>query len=281
MKTTLLRHKAYKFRIYPNKEQGVLITKTIGCSRFVFNHFLNLWNETYKMTGKGLSYKLCSAMLPRLKKGEETSWLREVDSIALQSSVKNLDDSFSRFFKKLNDRPKFKSKINPVQSYTTKNVNNSIHVINNKIKLPKLGFVKFAKSKELNGRIIKATIRRNPSGKFFVSILCEEEISELPKTHSSIGIDLGVSDFAILSDGIKHDNNRFTKRMADKLTREQRKLSRRMEVAKKNNIPLVEAKNYQKQKKKVARLHEKVENGRNDSLNKLSTDIIKNQPVLF
>lgn len=272
----MLRHKAYKFRIYPNADQEVLIIKTIGCVRFVYNYFLALWNEEYSKNGKGLTYNSCSAMLPQMKKNEATSWLKEVDSIALQSSVKNLSDSFSRFFKKQNRRPQFKSKKNPVQSYTTKNVNKSITIIENIIKLPKLGQVKFAKSRELNGRILNATIRKNPSGKFFVSILCEEEVPELPKTGLEIGIDLGITDLAILSNGQKIDNNRFTSKMEKTLKREQRKLSRRALLAKKAGKELFEARNYQKQKKKVARLHEKVINQRTDFLNKLSTEIVKN-----
>lgn len=272
----MLRHKAYKFRIYPNADQEVLIIKTIGCVRFVYNYFLALWNEEYSKNGKGLTYNSCSAMLPQMKKNEATSWLKEVDSIALQSSVKNLSDSFSRFFKKQNRRPQFKSKKNPAQSYTTKNVNKSITIIENIIKLPKLGQVKFAKSRELNGRILNATIRKNPSGKFFVSILCEEEVPELPKTGLEIGIDLGITDFAILSNGQKIDNNRFTSKMEKTLKREQRKLSRRALLAKKAGKELFEARNYQKQKKKVARLHEKVINQRTDFLNKLSTEIVKN-----
>lgn len=272
----MLRHKAYKFRIYPNADQEVLIIKTIGCVRFVYNYFLALWNEEYSKNGKGLTYNSCSAMLPQMKKNEATSWLKEVDSIALQSSVKNLSDSFSRFFKKQNRRPQFKSKKNPVQSYTTKNVNKSITIIENIIKLPKLGQVKFAKSRELNGWILNATIRKNPSGKFFVSILCEEEVPELPKTGLEIGIDLGITDFAILSNGQKIDNNRFTSKMEKTLKREQRKLSRRALLAKKAGKELFEARNYQKQKKKVARLHEKVINQRTDFLNKLSTEIVKN-----
>jgi putative transposase len=276
----MLRHKAYKFRIYPNADQEVLIIKTIGCVRFVYNYFLALWNEEYSKNGKGLTYNSCSAMLPQMKKNEATSWLKEVDSIALQSSVKNLSDSFSRFFKKQNRRPQFKSKKNPVQSYTTKNVNKSITIIENIIKLPKLGQVKFAKSRELNGRILNATIRKNPSGKFFVSILCEEEVPELPKTGLEIGIDLGITDFAILSNGQKIDNNRFTSKMEKTLKREQRKLSRRALLAKKAGKELFEARNYQKQKKKVARLHEKVINQRTDFLNKLSTEIVKNHDII-
>lgn len=276
----MLRHKAYKFRIYPNHEQEILIGKTIGCSRFVYNHFLTLWNMAYSETGKGLSYNTCSAMLPKMKKEKETCWLREVDSIAIQSSLKNLADSFSRFFKKQNKKPQFKSKKNPVQSYTTKNVNNSIEMKDTKLKLPKLGLVKFVKSQEPKGRILNATIRRNPSGKYFVSLLCEEDIQELPKTDSAIGIDLGISDFAILSDGRKVTNNKFTSKMEKKLKREQRKLSRRTLLAKKKGISLFEAKNYQKQKRKVARLHEKVMNQRNDFLNKLSTEMIKNHDII-
>ena len=106
-------NKSFKFRIYPNKAQKELITKTIGCSRFVYNHFLDKWNDTFKNTNKGLTYNKCSKQLTQLKK--ELLWLKEVDSISLQSSLKNLDDSFKRFFKKQNQAPRFKSKKHPVQ----------------------------------------------------------------------------------------------------------------------------------------------------------------------
>ncbi|BDP62115.1 hypothetical protein EfmJHP38_30530 (plasmid) [Enterococcus faecium] len=140
----------------------------------------------------------------------------------------------------------FKSKKNPVQSYTTKS----------------------------------ATISRHSSGKYYISLLCKEEIIELPKTNSTIGIDLGIMDFAILSDGQKIDNNKFTSKMEKKLKREQRKLSRRALLAKNKGTNLFEAKNYQKQKRKVARLHEKVMNQRTDFLNKLSTEMIKNHDII-
>lgn len=274
----LLVNKAYKFRIYPNKEQEILIAKTIGCSRFVFNHFLGMWNDTYKETGKGLTYNACSAQLPQLK--IELEWLKEVDSIAIQSALKNLADAYKRFFKKQNDKPRFKSKKNNVQSYTTKHTNGNIAIVDNKIKLPKLGFVKFAKSREIDGRIMNATVRRNSSGKYFVSILTEVEIQPLEKADSAIGIDLGITDFAILSDGHKIDNNKFTSKMEKKLKREQRKLSKRALIAKNKGIHLLDAKNYQKQKRKVARLHERVINQRDDFLNKLSTEIIKNHDII-
>lgn len=274
----MLVNKAYKFRIYPNKEQETKIAKTIGCSRFVFNRFLGQWNDTYKETGKGLTYHSCSAKLTQLKK--ELVWLKEVDSIALQSSLKNLVDSYTRFFKKQNKAPRFKSKKNRVQSYTTKETNNNIAIVDNKIKLPKLGYVHFAKSREIEGRILSATVRHNPSGKYFVSILVKTEVKPLEKTGSFVGIDLGITDFAILSDSRKIDNNKFTPKMEKKLKREQRKLSRRALNAKNKDINLLDAKNYQKQKRRVARLHERVMNQRDDFLNKLSTEIIKNHDIV-
>ncbi len=278
--TNILHYKAYKFRIFPNREQSILIGKTIGCARFVYNHFLDLWNEEYSKTGKGLSYHTCSAKLPKMKQTEATLWLKEVDSMALQSSLKHLADSFSRFFNKQNGKPQFKSKKNPVQSYTTQFTNQNIIVLDKHIKLPKLGRVKCAKSREVKGRIIRATIRKHASGKFFVSLLCEEEIHMLPQANSSIGIDLGITHFAILSDGQKVDNHTFTSKMEKKLKREQRKLSRRALRAKEKGIHLRDAKNYHKQKIKVAKIHEKVANQRNDFLNKLSTEIIKSHDII-
>ncbi|MDT3498547.1 helix-turn-helix domain-containing protein, partial [Bacillus toyonensis] len=146
----MMINKAYKFRIYPNQAQTTLINKTIGCSRFVFNHFLSLWDNVYKETGKGLTYGACSAKLPAMKK--EFVWLKEVDSIAIQSSARNLADAYTRFFKKQTSAPRFKSKKNNVQSYTTKQTNENIAIVGKKIKLPKLGLVRFAKSREVKGR---------------------------------------------------------------------------------------------------------------------------------
>ena len=268
MSSQKLVNKAYKFRIYPTKEQEILITKTFGCSRFVFNHFLAKWNETYQETGKGLTYNSCSYQLTQLKK--ELVWLKEVDSIALQTSLKNLADAYSRFFKKQNDRPRFKSKKNPVQSYTTKYTNGNIAIIGNKIKLPKLGWVRFAKSREVEGRIINVTIRRNASGKYFISVLTETEIKPLPKTNSAIGIDVGLKDFAILSNGEIFENPKWLRKLEKKLIREQRKLSRRK----------IGGSNWNKQRIKVARIHEKIVNARKDYLHKLSTYIVKNHDII-
>jgi putative transposase len=264
----MLVNKAYKFRIYPTKEQEILIAKTIGCGRFVFNRFLAQWNDIYKETGKGLTYNSCSAELTQLKK--ELVWLKEVDSIALQSSLKNLADSYTRFFKKQNNAPRFKSKKNRVQSYTTKETNGNIAIVGNKIKLPKLGLVRFAKSREVEGRILNATVRCNPSGKYFISVLAETEVQSLEKTGSSVGVDVGLKDFAILSTGEVFSNPKSFRKLEEKLAKAQRILSRRTKGGS----------NWNKQRIKVARFHECITNPRTVYLQKISTDIIKNHDVI-
>lgn len=272
------QHKAYKFRIYPNKSQEVLIAKTIGCSRFVFNHYLCEWQYAYESTGKGLTFYTCSSELTQLKK--ELNWLTDVDSVALQSSLKQLADSYSRFFKKQNKAPRFKSKKNPVQSYTTKCTNGNIAVIDNKLKLPKLGLITFAKSRDVIGRILSVTVRRNPTGKYFVSLLVETDIEPLEKTGSSVGVDVGLKDFAILSDATVYKNPKYFRKLEAKLAKEQRVLSRRKELAIKQKRKLRDARNYQKQKRKVARIHEQIMNSRTDYLHKISTEIIKNHDII-
>ena len=264
----MLVNKAYKFRIYPTKEQKILIAKTIGCSRFVFNRFLGQWINTYKETGKGLTYNSCSAELTQLKK--ELVWLKEVDSIALQSSLKNLADSYTRFFKKQNKAPRFKSKKNKVQSYKTKETNGNIAIVGTQMKLPKLGLVRFAKSREVEGRILNATVRRNPSGKYFVSILVETEVQSLEKTGSSVGVDVGLKNIAILSTGEVFSNPKWFRKLEEKLAKAQRSLSRRTKGGS----------NWNKQRIKVAKIHECITYARTDYLHKISTGIIKNHDVI-
>ncbi|MGG3800524.1 IS200/IS605 family element RNA-guided endonuclease TnpB [Metabacillus fastidiosus] len=282
----MIVHKAYKFRIYPNKEQTELINKTIGCSRFVFNFFLRKQKEkdaywyiceemrqngqlpTNDWKGEYLNKYETVKALPHLKK--HYSFLKEVDSIALQKSVENLADSYSRYYKKQNKEPCFKSKRNPVQSYTTKQTNGNIAVIENKIKLPKLGLVRFAKSREVEGRIISTIVRRNPSGKYFVSIATESEVTELPKTNSAIGIDVGLKDFAILSDGTIYSNPKFFRTLEEKLAKAQRILSRRT----------IGGANWYKAKIKIACIHEKIANARKDYLDKISTELVKNHDII-
>jgi putative transposase len=282
----MLVNKAYKFRIYPNKEQVELINKTIGCSRFVFNFFLGkqkeqdaYWYIVEEMKqngqlavndwkGKCLNQFETVKSLPELKK--HYAFLKEVDSVALQKSVENLSDSYDRYYKRQNKQPRFKSKKNKAQSYTTKHINGNITVIENKMKLPKLGFVRFAKSREVEGRILSATVRRNPSGKYFVSLATEVEALELPKTGSAIGIDVGIKDFAILSDGTIYSNPKFFRTLEEKLAKAQRILSRRT----------IGGSNWNKQRMKVARIHEKIANARKDYLDKISTQTVKNHDII-
>lgn len=260
--------KAFKFRLYPTKEQEVLISKTLGCNRFVFNYFLAKRMEAYGEHDAMINYNGCSALLTQLKK--EFVWLKEPDSTSLQSTLKDLDSAYQKFFKKKKGYPKFKSKKNPVQSYTSKNNGTAIKILDDKIQLPKLGFVDFAKSREVAGQIISATIRRNPSGKYFVSVLADVEIQQLPISNQSVGVDLGIKDFAILSTGEKISNPKYYRKMERKLAKLQRELSRKTKGSNNRN----------KARIKLARHHEKIANCRRDFLQKLSTEIIRNNQVI-
>ena len=275
------RLKAYKFRIYPTEEQEIFFAKTFGCVRKVYNLMLDDRKKAYEEVKNDPSKKMTFPTPAKYKK--EFPFLKEVDSLALANAQLHLDKAYKNFFRdKSVGFPRFKSKKNPVQSYTTNNQNGTVALIDSKfIKVPKLkSLIRIKLHRQPKGMIKSATISRRASGKYYISLLCKEEINELPKTNSAIGIDLGITDFAILSDGQKIDNNRFTSKMEKKLKREQRKLSKRALLAKNKGIPLSEAKNYQKQKRKVARLHEKVMNQRTDFLNKLSTEIIKNHDII-
>ncbi len=273
--------KAYKFRIYPTEEQEIFFAKSFGCVRKVYNLMLDDRKKAYEEVKNDSSKKMTFPTPAKYKK--EFPFLKEIDSLALANAQLNLDKAYKNFFRdKSVGFPRFKSKKNPVQSYTTNNQNGTIALIDSKfIKVPKLkSLVRIKLHRQPKGIIKSATISRHSSGKYYISLLCKEEIIELPKTNSTIGIDLGIMDFAILSDGQKIDNNKFTSKMEKKLKREQRKLSRRALLAKQKGINLFEARNYQTQKRKVARLHEKVMNQRTDFLNKLSTEIIKNHDII-
>lgn len=275
------RLKAYKFRIYPTEDQEEFFARTFGCVRKVYNLMLGDRMKAYEETKNDPSKKRYFPTPAKYK--NDFPFLKEVDSLALANAQLNLNKAYKNFFRdKSMGFPRFKSKKNPVQSYTTNSQKGTVALVgNNFIKIPKLkSLIRITLHRQPKGLIKSATISRHSSGKYYISLLCKEEISEFPKTSSAIGIDLGITDFAILSDSQKFDNNRFTSKMEKKFKREQRKLSRRALLAKKSGKDLFEARNYQKQKKKVARLHEKVMNQRTDFLNKLSTEIIKNHDVI-
>jgi putative transposase len=278
--------KAFTFRIFPNRKQVDLINKTIGCSRFVYNFFHGkqkekdaYWYivEEMKQKGqlptnewKGSFFNKYEAVKAVRQLKEHYPFLKEVDSISLQKSVENLADSYQRYYKKQTKAPRFKSKKNKVQSYTTKQTNGNIAVFDKHLQLPKLGKVRFAKSRDVTGRIINATIRRSPSGKYFVSILAETEVEEWSKTNTAVGVDLGLKDFATLSDGTVFGNPKWFRRLEEKLVKAQRILSRRK----------TGGENWDKQRKKVARIHEAITNARKDYLDKISTDLVKNHDVI-
>ena len=200
--------KAFKYRMYPNREQRILLAKTFGCTRFVYNHYLAKRKDAYKKDGITFSYSACAKDLVSLKK--EYEWLKEVDSVALQSSVKNLDTAYINFFRKKAEYPRFKSKKTHRYSYTTKYTNGNIELIDNKVKLPKIGLVKIKKTRPPKGRLLSATISQVPSGKYYVS-LCYTDVEEVlfPLTYNETGIDLGIKDFIVLSNGEKVENPKY------------------------------------------------------------------------
>ena len=264
----MLRHKSYKFRLYPTEEQMVLFDKTFGCSRFIWNQMLADKIQYYKETGQTL--KNTPAQYKK-----DYSWLKEVDSLALCNVQLNLQKAYKNFFQSNFGFPKFKSKRHH-QSYQTNNQTGTIAIESGKVKLPKIGWVRLKQHREMTGLIKSATISMTATGKYFISILCETDIQPYPKTKSSVGIDLGLSHFAIISTGEKIENPRFLISASKKLRREQKILSRRGLLAKQRGKSLDDCSNYQKQRLKVARLYEKISNQRKDFLHKLSTSIIKN-----
>jgi len=271
MKGCEYMEKAYKFRIYPNKEQEILIQKTFGCTRFVYNHYLAKKIERYKSDKQTFSYGSCSSDMTQLKK--EIEWLKEVDSTALQSSLKNLNTAYENFFKGCKNSkkvgfPKFKSKRNNYKSYKSKM---NIKLNENSIQLPKLGSVKCKISKQPEGRIISATVSQVPSGKYFVSLCCTDVFMDIPQpTGALVGIDLGLKEFAITSDGEKFDNPRYLAKSTKKLAKLQRQLSRKQSGSNNRN----------KARIKVARMHEKITNQRLDFLHKLSTQLINDYDLI-
>lgn len=263
--------KDYKYRLYPNKQQVEQIQKTFGCCRFVYNQTLAYRKQLYETEKKSMSKFDCNNYKNQVLK-KEYEWLKEVDKFALENAIYNMDNAYQKFFKEHAGYPKFKSKKNNKKSYTTNITGNNIEVSfdKNRIKLPKLKWVKAKLHREFVGRIKSATISQVPSGKYFVSILVETEHIPIKSTGSMIGVDLGIKDLLITSDGEKIDNIRTTKKYEDKLAKEQRKLSHKAKGSK----------NWGKQRIKVARIYEKIHNTRMDNLHKISHKLISENQVI-
>ena len=262
--------KAYKFRLYPNKTQEILIQKTFGCVRFIYNYFLDKRITAYKEDKVTLTFNKCSRELTKLK--QELTWLKEPDKCSLQNALKHLDIAFQNFFNRENvGYPRFKLKKNRHKSYKTNFTNNNIAFEGSKIKLPKIGKVRIRDKQIPQGRILNATVSQTPSGKYFVSICCTDvEKPDFIRTDKYVGIDLGIKDFVITSDGDKYSNPKYLKQSLNKLAKLQKELSRKTRGGS----------NWNKARIKVARLHERVTNQRKDMLNKLSSELVRKYDVI-
>jgi len=250
-----MKYKAFKFRLVPSKEQQTQISKTLGCCRFLYNQMLEEKQTKYKSNDKTKcktekQYKI------------DFSFLREVDSISLQQTRIDLKTAYDNHFRKLKQKQKtslrFKSKHNPKHSYRTVSIKTTkgynIRIEDNTIKLPKLGFIKFKKSREIQGEIKSVTVSKNILGRYYISVFCEVEIETLPTLGTQIGIDLGLKEFCITSDNEFVSNPRYLRKSETKLKKVQRILSHRVKGGK----------NRFKQQKKLFKIHEKIRNQRLD-----------------
>lgn len=256
---------AYKYRLYPNKEQREYFAKCFGCVRFIYNRMLSDKIDYYKETKQKLNNT------PAQYK-KEFEWLKEVDSLALANAQMNLQTAYNNFFKRPEvGFPKFKSKKSHKFSYTTNNQGGNIYVSDKYIKLPKIGLVRVKKHRNFEGIIKSVTVSQNPSGKYYVSVLVNQNDKEkLTISNNKIGIDLGIKEFAITSDGEMIENPKYFRKSEKRLRKLQKDLSR----CKKGS------KNREKCRIKVAKQHEKIANQRKDFLQKLSTRIIRENQMI-
>jgi len=250
------------------------MARNFGCCRYVFNHFLVQRQEQYKETGKSPTRFQQDKNLTILK--QELPWLKEADSTSLQAALQDSDTAFQRFFRRVKQGekpgyPRFKSKRDHRQSYKSKCAGTNIKVLDKAVRLPKLGLVKCRVSKEVKGRILSATVSRNPSGKYFVALCCTDvEIEPLPSTGSAVGLDMGIKSFAVSSDGMEYLNHKYLSKSEKKLARLQRQLSRKSKGSRRR----------EKARLQVARLHEHISNQRQDMLHKLTTDLVRRYDLI-
>lgn len=273
--------KAYVFRLYPTEAQAEQINKTVGCARFIYNYFLDKRITAYKETGEALGYKKCSALLTQLKRDKDYLWLQEVDKFALQNSLRDLNTAYNNFFRELSKGnkkqgfPKFKAKHRSKQKYHTNYTNGNIEVDMEacQIKLPKLGWLKFRKSNkltQLSDGIVNVTVTRVPSGKYFAAVVCKAEVQELPENTNYVGYDLGLKTYAIGSNDDIIENPRYLQQELKRLAKLQRQLSRKAKGSR----------NYEKQRIKIARQHERIANMRKDFLHQQTTRIVRENQVI-
>ena len=259
--------KGFNIRIYPNKEQQILIDKTFGCTRYIYNFMLNLKQKLYEFYGISLNYNQMSKILTELKK--QKLWLQEPDKCSLQCSIKDLDNAYLNLFNGAG-YPNFKSRRGK-NSYRT-NDKLKFDQDNKMIRIPKVGWIKFRDKSNFSGltKINNITISKTPSGKYFASISAEVDIAAFTKTKKSCGVDLGLKDFCILSDGTKFENPKFLVSNEKRLRLLQKSLSRKV----------YGSKNYEKARIKLAKFHEYIANCRKDYLHKISTSLVNNYDIV-
>ncbi len=267
-----MRLKAYKYRLYPNKKQQILLSKHFGACRWLYNYALAKKIEYYTKKKKTLSRFEIQKELVGMKKQEETSWLKEINSQSLQASLANLDKAYTQFFRKKKRFPKFKSKKDKQSVQFLQKTN--VDFENNKLYVMKFREgIKAKFHREFDGKIKTATISRTPTGKYFVSILVEENIDIpkklKPKIDKALGIDLGIKSFLVTSENQKFDNPKYLKESLKQLKKEQKKLSRKKKGSNNRN----------KQKIKVAKIYEKITNQRKDFLHKVSRQLIDENQI--
>lgn len=272
--------KAFRYRIHPTKIQIQLIEKHFGSTRFLYNYFLDYRQKEYTK-GKKVNYMTTQAKLTELKKQEEYKWLNECGSQSLQMALRELDNSYQRFFKQLGGYPKFKSKKNNHQSFTAPQ---NIKIVNNRTYLPKFtkdGIkTKFHREIPKNAILKQATISR-VNNQYFISILVEDNIP-IPKpikAKNAVGLDMGTETLITTSDYVKYPNLRHTKKYELKLKKLQKDLSRKQHSRKKGDTT-PKSNNYLKQLKKVQKLHTKIYNSRKDYLHKISNEIINQYDII-
>ena len=284
--------KGIKMRIYPNQEQQLKIKLNFGYNRFVWNQVLNMLitrhenNPDFNLP----SFYTINLLLKPLK--TEYPWLKKAESTSLQSTNHDLVEAYKKFFKEHKGFPKFKSRKFPKHSYRSNSVNGNIEVVSSsKIKLPKLGIMKFKCGRKITGKIKNVTIRISAIGKYYAILLVDTEVTELPKTGNAVGIDMGVADLMITSDGIKYPTIRFDKLLARKKHYWEKRLARRRMQAQKeiawdkhNKVleprKLSDFKNYLKAKNMVAKYSEKVANQRSNYLHILTKQLVEQYDVI-
>ena len=266
-----------------------MIAQFFGCCRFVYNLFLAYHKDVYASEKRNVSQYECMRMITQLRRDKDCLWLSTCDSMALQESVKDLDRAYRSFFDGRGGYPRFHKRHASSQSYRTRNQKGCIRIDGSHIVLPKLGPVKARISRLPEGRILNATVSRTASGKYFVSLCCEEELVPKPNGGGSVGIDLGIKDLCVLSNGDVIPNPKHLSKYEKKLRREQRSLSRMIEanISHRDSLgrpvwkkPLSECSNIQKQRIQIARIHEKICNCRTDALHKLSAKLVNENQVI-